>query len=103
MKGACPSADVLLRNPITGIDGRCARAANGQTAAAAPISVINSRRFIGPSLQHRASSKLAHSEATADIAVGSIALVGVPLATSGLSSDQLGTSQRCQQRKWAGV
>src|SRR5436309_10059969 len=36
----------LLRNPITGIAGCCARAASGHVAAAPPRSVMNSRRFI---------------------------------------------------------
>ena len=36
---------VLLRNPITGIAGCCARAASGHAAAAPPSSVMNSRRF----------------------------------------------------------
>ena len=35
--------DALLRNPITGIAGCCARAASGH-AAAPPSSVMNSRR-----------------------------------------------------------
>ena len=39
------SGDPGLRNPITGIAGCCARAANGH-AAAPPISVMNSRRRI---------------------------------------------------------
>ena len=39
-------SDVLRRNPITGIVGCCARAANGQAAAVPPISVMNSRRFM---------------------------------------------------------
>jgi len=39
-----PSGDVLRRNPITGIAGRCARAASGHTAAP-PRRVMNSRRF----------------------------------------------------------
>src|SRR5262249_20461952 len=38
-------AEVLLRNPITGIAGCCAHAASGQAAAAPPSSVMNSRRF----------------------------------------------------------
>jgi hypothetical protein len=38
------SGDLLLRNPITGIAGRCARAATGQPAAP-PSSVMNSRLF----------------------------------------------------------
>src|SRR5258707_14051836 len=36
-----------LRKPIAGITGCCARAANGQAAAAMPSSVMNSRRFMG--------------------------------------------------------
>ena len=36
----------LLRNPITGIAGCCARAASGHAAAAPPSSVMNSRRCI---------------------------------------------------------
>src|SRR5262245_20690227 len=41
------SAEVLAsRKPITGIDGRCARAASGQVAAAPPSSVMNVRRCI---------------------------------------------------------
>ena len=43
---AMPSGDWLLRNPITGIAGCCARAASGHAAAAPPSSVMNSRRFI---------------------------------------------------------
>jgi hypothetical protein len=35
-----PAADVLRRNPITGIAGCCARAANGH-AAAPPSNVMN--------------------------------------------------------------
>jgi hypothetical protein len=34
----------VLRNPITGIAGCCARAASGHTAAP-PTSVMNSRRL----------------------------------------------------------
>jgi hypothetical protein len=37
-----PSGEVLLRNPITGITGCCARAASGHVAAAPPSSVIRS-------------------------------------------------------------
>ncbi len=37
---------VVLRNPITGIAGCCARAASGHATAAPPRSVMNSRRFI---------------------------------------------------------
>jgi hypothetical protein len=44
--GRYPSSDVLLRNPITGIAGCCARAASGH-AAALPSSVMNERRLIG--------------------------------------------------------
>jgi hypothetical protein len=35
----------LLKNPITGIAGCCARAASGHDATAPPSSVMNSRRF----------------------------------------------------------
>src|SRR5215468_4753350 len=38
--------DLLLRNPITGIAGCCARAASGH-AAAPPNSVMKSRRLMG--------------------------------------------------------
>src|SRR5262249_29566935 len=38
--------DALLRNPITGIAGCCARATSGHVAAAPPRSVMKSRRFI---------------------------------------------------------
>jgi hypothetical protein len=38
--------DLLLRKPITGSAGCCARAANGHTAAAPPMSVMNWRRLI---------------------------------------------------------
>src|SRR6516225_9004922 len=38
-------ADVLLRNPTTGIAACCARAASGH-AAAPPSSVMNSRRLL---------------------------------------------------------
>ena len=38
------SGDVVLRNPITGIVGCCARAASGHAAAAPPSSVMNVRR-----------------------------------------------------------
>src|SRR5262245_55694644 len=44
--GRYPSSDVLLRNPITGIVGCCARAASGHAAAAPPSSVMNSRRLM---------------------------------------------------------
>src|SRR5262245_23623652 len=44
--GANDSADALLRNPITGIAGCCARAASGHVAAAPPSRPMNSRRFI---------------------------------------------------------
>src|SRR5262249_36803262 len=39
------SGDLLLRYPITGIAGCCARAPSGH-AAAPPMSVMNARRFI---------------------------------------------------------
>ena len=44
MRGECPGVR-LLRNPITGIAGCCARAASGHATAAPPSSVMNSRRF----------------------------------------------------------
>ena len=40
------AADVLRKNPITGIAGCCARAASGHVAAAPPSSVMSSRRCI---------------------------------------------------------
>jgi hypothetical protein len=40
------SAGNLLRYPITGTPGSCARAANGYAAAAPPTRVMNSRLFI---------------------------------------------------------
>src|SRR5262245_65313524 len=40
-----PSDDLVSRNPITGIDGCCARAVSGHAAAALPSTAINSRRF----------------------------------------------------------
>src|SRR5215510_3165564 len=43
---AKPVAGVLLRNPITGIAGCCARVASGHAAAPPPSNVMNSRRFI---------------------------------------------------------
>ncbi len=36
----------MLKYPITGIAGCCARAASGQAAAAPPMRVTNSRRFM---------------------------------------------------------
>ena len=49
--------DRVLRNPITGIAGCCARAASGH-AAAVPISVMNSRRLIAaPADQDEASNR----------------------------------------------
>jgi hypothetical protein len=39
-------SDALLRNPITGIAGCCARAASGHAAVPPPRRVMNSRRFI---------------------------------------------------------
>ena len=51
------SGDRLLRKPITGIAGCCARAASGHAAAAPPSSVMNSRRFIrSPRRRGRAAS-----------------------------------------------
>jgi hypothetical protein len=45
--GALTASRALpLTNPITGIAGCCARAASGQTVAAPPGKVMNSRRFI---------------------------------------------------------
>ena len=49
------SGEKLLRNPITGIVGCCARAASGHAAAAPPSSVMNSRRFMAPLLRPRAA------------------------------------------------
>src|SRR5262249_34144476 len=40
------SGDLLLRYPITGIAGGCARAVSGHAAAAPPSSVMKSRRAI---------------------------------------------------------
>jgi len=37
---------MLLRNPITGIAGCCARATSGQATAAPPKSDMNSRRLL---------------------------------------------------------
>ena len=52
-------ADRLLRNPITGIPGCCARAASGHATAAPPSSAMNSRRFTAQCL--RAShERIAH-------------------------------------------
>ena len=42
----CPSVELGLRNPTTGIAACCARAATGQAAAAPPSNVMNSRRLI---------------------------------------------------------
>ena len=39
---------MLLRNPITGIAGCCARATSGPAIAAPPSSVMNSRRLTYP-------------------------------------------------------
>src|SRR5262249_53299205 len=41
---AKPAAGVLLRNPITGIAGCCARAASGHAAAAPPRNVAKNFR-----------------------------------------------------------
>jgi hypothetical protein len=43
--GAYGLGDALLRNPITGMPGCCARAVSGQAIAAPPMSVMNSRRL----------------------------------------------------------
>jgi hypothetical protein len=40
----------MLRKPMTGIPGCCARVASGQAAAATPIRVMNCRRLMIPSL-----------------------------------------------------
>src|SRR6266436_49215 len=45
--GRAGPADALLRNPITGVAGCCARAASGHAATAPPSSVMNSRRLNG--------------------------------------------------------
>ena len=37
---------MLLRNPITGIAGCCARAASGHASAELPSSLMNSRRLM---------------------------------------------------------
>ena len=50
------TAVVLLRNPITGIAGCCARTASGHAAAAPPSSVMNSRRSHSITSSARASS-----------------------------------------------
>jgi hypothetical protein len=42
----CPSVELGLRNPTTGIAACCARAATGQAAAAPPSNVMNSRRLM---------------------------------------------------------
>ena len=52
---AYAAGDALLRNPITGIAGCCARAASGH-AAAPPSSVMNSRRSHSITSSARASS-----------------------------------------------
>jgi len=39
----------LLKNPIIGIAGCCARPASGYTVTAPPKSEMKSRRLIGPS------------------------------------------------------
>ena len=40
------AGDALLRKPITGIAGCCARAASGHAAAAPPSRLTNSRRLM---------------------------------------------------------
>ena len=56
IRRAALSGDALLRNPITGIAGCCARAASGHAAAAPPSSVMNSRRSHSITSSARASS-----------------------------------------------
>jgi hypothetical protein len=52
----CPG-DVLLRNPTTGIAGCCACAESGHVVAAAPSSVMKSRRCMcSPSEDHPTTS-----------------------------------------------
>src|SRR6266852_113820 len=46
--GVDTASDVLRRNPITGIVGRCACATSGHDAADPAIPVMKSRRRIGP-------------------------------------------------------
>ena len=46
LRAADSLGERLLRNPITGIAGCCARAASGHAAAAPPSSVMNSRRLM---------------------------------------------------------
>jgi hypothetical protein len=78
--------EAALRNPITGIAGCCAPAASGH-AAAPPISVMNSRRFMSdPKVWNRHLSDFnghfdrgqnrhqkALPQCTANVAVGSLA------------------------------
>ena len=54
-KGAYGSDDVLLRYPITGIAGCCARAASGHAAAEPPSKLGNARRFIPSASSMRTS------------------------------------------------
>jgi hypothetical protein len=52
-----------FENPITGIAGCCARAASGQTAAAAPSSVMNARLFTrSPRRRERVASAASETE-----------------------------------------
>jgi hypothetical protein len=49
------AADVTRKKPITGMDACWARVTRGQTAAALPISVMNSRRrMTAPEAQDKA-------------------------------------------------
>jgi len=51
------SAERLLRNPITGIAGCCARAATGDAMAAPPSTAMNSRRLIRSPRRRAASAQ----------------------------------------------
>src|SRR5262249_40575789 len=59
------SSDVRWKNPITGIAGCCARAASGH-AAAAPRSVMSSRRFTTQCL-HASTEKDSTMEGSAAV------------------------------------
>src|SRR5262245_59397253 len=83
----------LLRNPITGITGCCARAASGHAAAAPPRSRMNSRRLMGTFVRLRAAHYHAVAEERrcasqqklrANVADGSRAAVRATLALSPL-------------------
>src|SRR2546422_4154247 len=54
--GRAGPADALLRNPITGVAGCCARAASGHAATAPPRGAMNARRLTrSPHRQWRAA------------------------------------------------